>query len=248
MSAREVNVKKVKQAVKDLSLKANIVLRPDVFQALEKLYREEKEQTQAKNMLNVLLENAKIAEEKRIPICQDTGLVVVFVELGKDVVLIGGDIIRAINEGVAEAYSEGSFRNSVVEDPLKRKNTGDNTPASVHIDLVDGENIGVAVMPKGFGAENKSRLAMMNPTADHEEIIDFCVETVKIAGPDACPPYVLGVGIGGTMDTCTYLAKKALFRSIDEANPKAHIAELEEEIKIKVNELGIGVMGLGGGS
>jgi fumarate hydratase subunit alpha len=199
-------------------------------------------------MLKVLVDNAKMAEDKKIPLCQDTGLVVVLLNIGRDVVLSGGDVKEAVNEGVKEAYKEGFFRNSVVEDPLMRKNTGTNTPAAIHIDIVDGKNVEILVMPKGFGSENKSRLVMMNPTARPEEIIDFCVETVKMAGPDACPPYVLGVGIGGTMDTCAYMAKKALFRPLSERNPKPHIEDLEKRIKEKANELGIGVMGLGGGS
>jgi fumarate hydratase subunit alpha len=248
VSARKINVGEIKQTVKCLLLKANIELRNDVLQALKELYRGEKEGTQAKNMLGILVENADIAMEKKIPICQDTGLVVVFLNIGSNVVLDGGDVKAAVNEGVEEAYKEGFFRNSVVEDPITRKNTGTNAPASIHIDLVEGDSIEVSVMPKGFGSENKSRLIMMNPTADPEKIVDFCVETVKIAGPDACPPYVLGVGIGGTMESCALLAKKALFRSINESNPKPHLAELEEKIKEKCNALGIGVMGLGGGS
>ncbi|MGB2661042.1 MAG: fumarate hydratase [Candidatus Omnitrophota bacterium] len=248
MSVRKINVGEIKQTVKALLLKANIELRSDVLQALEELYRKEEGGTQAKNMLGILVENANIAREKRIPICQDTGLAVVFLNIGGNVVLDGGDIKAAVNEGVEEAYKEGSFRNSVVEDPITRKNTGTNAPASIHIDIVEGDNIEISVMPKGFGSENKSRLIMMNPTADSEKIVDFCVETVKIAGPDACPPYVLGVGIGGTMESCALLAKKALFRPINESNPKPHLAELEKKIKEKCNALGIGVMGLGGGS
>ena len=248
MSARRINVEKIKQAVKTLFLEANIVLRADVLEALERLYREEKEALQAKGMLKILIENANIAKEKKIPICQDTGLAVVFLNIGEDVVLEGGGITEAVNEGVREAYSEGHFRDSVVADPLIRENTGTNTPAVIHVDITKGDNVGLSVMPKGFGSENKSRLSMMNPTAGPEKIIDFCVETVKIAGPDACPPYVLGVGIGGTMDECAHLAKKALFRPINEPNPKPHIARLEEKIKEKANALGIGVMGLGGGS
>jgi fumarate hydratase subunit alpha len=248
MNVREINIKEIKQTVKDLSLEANIILRKDVFQALERCYGDEKAGTQAKNMLKVLIENARIAEEKKIPLCQDTGMVVVFLDIGKDVVLRGGDVIQAINDGVREAYKEGCFRNSVVEDPLIRKNTGTNTPAIIHTDLVDGDGIKISVMIKGFGSENKSRSIMMNPTQGAEEIVDFCVETVKMAGPDACPPYVLGIGIGGTQDACALLAKRALLRPIDKSSSEVHIAELEHEIKEKTNALDIGVMGLGGGS
>ncbi|MGD2279250.1 MAG: fumarate hydratase [Candidatus Omnitrophota bacterium] len=248
MIRREVDVKNIKQAVRDLSLEANMILRPDVLKGLEELYREEKEGTLAKKMLKVLIENAQIARKENLAICQDTGMVVVFLEIGKEVDLRGGDVIKAVDQGVAEAYEEGALRNSVVGDPLIRRNARKNTPAIVHIDLVDGDKVSISVMPKGFGSENKSRLAMMNPTAEQEEILDFCVETVKIAGPDACPPYVLGVGIGGTMDMCAVLAKKALLRPIDKPHKERHVAELEARIKEKVNELGIGVMGLGGSS
>ena len=248
MTRREVDVKNIKKAVKDLALEANIVIRPDVLKGLEELHQQEKEGTQAKKMLKILIENAEIAKKEYLAICQDTGMAVVFLEIGKGVDLRGGDVIKAVNEGVAEAYKEGSLRSSVVGDPLIRENTGTNTPAAIHIDLVDGDKVSISVMPKGFGSENKSRLVMMNPTASQKEIIDFCVETVRIAGPDACPPYILGVGIGGTMDMCTVLAKKALLRPVDEPHKEPHIAELEAKIKEKTNKLGIGIMGLGGGS
>ena len=246
MSIREINVGDIKQAVKELSLKANTVLRPDVLEGIKQLYQQEPESTQAKNMLKVLVENAEIAEGKGIPICQDTGLVVVFLEIGEDVHFSGGDLLQAIDDGVVEAYEEGSLRKSVVEDPLLRKNTGTNAPAVVHVDIVSGDKVDIAVMPKGFGSENKSRLAMLNPTSGSERVIDFCVETVKIAGPDACPPYVLGVGIGGTMDMCALLAKKALLRPINEPHEQPHVVEMEYKIMEKANALGIGIMGLGG--
>ena len=248
MTSRKVDISDLKKTVKDLCFKANLELREDVLKAIENCYSTEKEGTQSKNMLKVLIENAGIAKEKKIPICQDTGMVIVFLNIGKDVVLSGGNVKEAVNEGVKEAYKEGFFRSSVVEDPITRKNTGTNTPVAIHIDIVDGDKVEILVMPKGFGSENKSRLVMMNPTASPEKIVEFCVETVKIAGPDACPPYILGIGIGGTMDICAHLAKKALFRSINETSSKPHIKELEEKIKEKANALDIGVMGLGGNS
>ena len=227
MTSRKVDISDIKKTVKDLCFKANLELREDVLKAIENCYSTEKEGTQSKNMLKVLIENAGIAKEKKIPICQDTGMVIVFLNIGKDVVLSGGNVKEAVNEGVKEAYKEGFFRSSVVEDPITRKNTGTNTPVAIHIDIVDGDKVEILVMPKGFGSENKSRL---------------------VAGPDACPPYILGIGIGGTMDICAHLAKKALFRSINETSSKPHIKELEEKIKEKANALDIGVMGLGGNS
>lgn len=241
-----MKVEDIKLAVKELSLKANTVLRPDVLEGIKRLYEQEPKGTQAKNMLKILVENAEIADKKNIPICQDTGLVVVFLEIGEDVHFYGGDLIQAVNEGVEEAYREGFFRNSVVGDPLLRKNTGTNTPAAIHVDIVKGDRMKISVMPKGFGSENKSRLIMLNPTSGPDRIIDFCVETVKIAGPDACPPYVLGIGIGGTMDTCALLAKKALLRPIDEPHREPHVAEMENKIMEKAKALKIGIMGLGG--
>ncbi len=244
---RDVDVSVIEKEVKDLCIKANTVLRNDMLKAIKNAYDQETEE-KAREMLGILLENAEIAEKEMLPICQDTGMVAIFLEIGKDVAIKGGNLNDAINRGVSEAYAEGCFRNSVVEDPIKRKNTGNNTPAVLHTEIVDGEKIEISVIPKGFGAENKSKMAMLNPTAGKKEIVDFCVETVKTAGPDACPPYVMGIGLGGTMEMSAYLAKKALLRSIDEANPKEHIAELEKEIKDKCNALNIGVMGLGGGA
>ncbi|RKY41162.1 MAG: fumarate hydratase [Candidatus Makaraimicrobium thalassicum] len=248
MTAREVKIAEIEKAVKALCVRANTVLRPDVLEALEEIHGKEKEGTLAKKMLGILLENAGIAAEERIPICQDTGMVTVFIEMGKDVVVRDGRLPDAVNRGVEQAYEEGCFRKSVVEDPLMRNNTGTNTPAVIHMDIVDGDTMAVSVIPKGFGSENKSRISMLDPTCGPERIIDFCVETVRIAGPDACPPYILGVGLGGTMESCAALAKKALLRPINEPNRKPHIAELERGIKERANALGIGIMGLGGGA
>ena len=246
MTGREIKTAEIENTVKTLCVEANTVLRADVLAAMEEAYGKEEEGSLAKKMMGILLENARIAEEKAIPICQDTGMVTVFIDMGKDVIIRGGILSDAVNDGVRKAYEEGFFRKSVVEDPLIRNNTGTNTPAVIHVDIVDGDKLAVSVIPKGFGSENKSRLAMLNPTCTRDEIIDFCVETVKEAGPDACPPYILGVGLGGTMDSCVSLAKKALLRRITESNPKPHIAELERGVKEKANALGTGVMGLGG--
>jgi fumarate hydratase subunit alpha len=245
MNSREITTGDIERVVKDLCIKANTVLRPDVLQALQEAHRKEKGAV-AKKMLGVLLANAKIAEKDLIPICQDTGMTVVFMDMGEDVVLTGDSLIDAVNNGVETAYEEGNFRKSVVGDPVIRENTGTNTPAVLHVDIVEGDKVSVSVMPKGFGSENKSRMAMLNPTCTAEDIVDFCVESVKVAGPDACPPYILGIGVGGTMDQCALLAKRALLRPIDKANPKPHIARMERDIKEKVNKLEIGVMGLGG--
>ncbi|MFC1644153.1 fumarate hydratase [Candidatus Omnitrophota bacterium] len=245
MMGREVKTADIESTVRSLCIKANTVLRSDVLRGLEEGYGEEKEASIAKKMMGILLDNARVAEENVIPLCQDTGMVAVFIEMGEDVV-VRGDLVEAVNSGVEKAYKEGYFRKSVVRDPIIRKNTTTNTPAIVHIDIVKGDRLAVSVMPKGFGSENKSRLGMLKPTCTPDEIADFCVETVRIAGPDACPPYILGIGLGGTMESCALLAKKALLRPIDKPNPKQHIAELEQKIKERANALGIGVMGLGG--
>lgn len=244
---REISVRKVEEVVEDLFVKANIELRKDVLSALEELYAEEG-QDKAKRMLKVLIDNANIASGENIPICQDTGMSLVFLNIGSEVVFTGGSLNDAINSGVEKAYDKAHLRKSVVADPLLRDNTGTNTPALTHIEITGGDKLEITVMPKGFGSENKGMIKMLNPTAGKEGIIDFCVETVKKAGPDACPPYILGIGIGGTMETCTFLAKKALIREVKSINSKKHIADLEKEIKEKVSALEIGVMGLGGKS
>ena len=247
MSIRYVDAEVVKNTVRELCVQANTILRPDVLEAIKKLHRSETLPLAAK-MLEVLIQNADIAHRDTLPLCQDTGMVTVFMTIGCDVVVRGVNITESVNEGVAAAYREGHFRKSIVADPLLRVNTGTNTPAVVHIDVTDGDKVEIAVMPKGFGSENKGRMVMLNPTAGSEEIVNFCVETVRLAGPDACPPYILGVGLGGTMEQCAGLAKKALLRPLSSVSAKPHIAELERKIKVKTNELEIGVMGLGGAS
>ncbi|MFH1879127.1 MAG: fumarate hydratase [Candidatus Omnitrophota bacterium] len=247
MNKREVDTREIREAVKSLFIQANTVLREDVTRALEKLYKAEAPGG-AKEMLGILVENAGIAREQGIPVCQDTGMAIVFIDIGEDVILTGENINKAVNKGVEEARVEGNLRRSVVADPFIRDNTGTNTPAVIHIEIVEGDRIGISVMPKGFGSENKSVTGMLNPTAGEEAVVDFCVEAVRRAGPDACPPYVLGVGIGGTADLCALMAKKALLRPIDSRNCKEHIACLEKRIEEAVRELDIGVMGLGGNS
>lgn len=241
---RKIKAENIKKAVKDLCIKANTVLREDVLSALEESCNNTEKGTPQREMMDILLKNAEVAEDKKIALCQDTGITCVFIELGKDVV-IDGDINEIVNKGVREAYEEGFFRKSVVGDPLKRNNTGDNTPAIIHIDITSGNKIKISVMPKGFGSENKNRVAMLNPTCSGDQVVNFCVDTVKSAGADACPPYVLGIGLGGTMEECALMAKKALLVPIKEANPDKDIAKLEEEIKRRANALNIGVMGLG---
>ena len=244
---REVAVKAIEKKVKELCYKANVIIRPDILGALNKAHRCEKLEL-SKRMIGVLIENADIAEKEKLPLCQDTGLAAVFVEMGRDVHVSGGDFAHAVNRGVEDAYTEYNFRKSVVMDPLTREYKNTNTPAVLHVDIVGGKKIKITVMPKGFGSENKNRIVMLNPTAGEKEIVDFCRETVALAGPDACPPYILGVGIGGTMDMCALLAKKALLRPIDETNGKTNAGKLEKKILKTVNSLGIGIMGLGGAS
>jgi len=245
---RVVRSSEIENTVRELCLKANTELRPDVLEALRSVYDREKEGSISKKMLGALLANASVAAGEKLALCQDTGMVAVFIQMGGNVTVSGGNLLEAVNRGVEKAYVEGFFRKSVVDDPLIRKNTGTNTPAIIHLDIVEGDNIDISVMPKGFGSENKSRTAMLNPTCKAEEIADFCVETVKLAGPDACPPYILGIGVGGTLESCALAAKKALLRPITEKNPKPHVAELEKMIFEQANSLDIGVMGLGGHS
>lgn len=242
---REVNVKAIKVTVAELCLKANFELRKDVLRAIKAALRNEKD-GRAKNILKSIIENAKLARQKTLAICQDTGIVEVFLEVGQNVALTGGDLKEAINEGVKEAYEKGYFRKSVVDDPILRNNTRTNTPCVIFIDIVEGDKVKIAVSPKGFGSENKSQVKMFRPTASIDEIKEFISDVARKAGPDACPPLVLGIGIGGTLEVAAYLAKKALFRPIDKRNPKRHIARLEKEVVKIINSFGMGPMGLGG--
>jgi fumarate hydratase subunit alpha len=242
---RKIPVEKIEKKVQELCYKANAIIRPDVLKALKEAFAREKSAS-SKRMIQILIENAEIAKKEKLPLCQDTGLAAVFIETGQDVHITGGVLAEAIDRGVEKAYTQYNFRKSVVTDPITRQYKGTNIPAVLHAEIVRGNKIKITVMPKGFGSENKGAISMLDPTSGEKEITDFCVRTVAAAGPDACPPYILGVGIGGTMDMCALLSKKALLRSIDPAKTRPRAKKLENRILKKVNQLGIGVMGLGG--
>jgi fumarate hydratase subunit alpha len=243
MKTRYIDPGLVERTVRDLCAKANFELRPDVLEALRTAAEKESDPASVR-MMEVLLENARIAAGEAVPLCQDTGMVVVYVELGENAGVGEDGLVRAINRGVEKAYREEYLRKSVVKDPLERDNTGTNTPSIVHVDLVGGDKLRIDVMPKGFGSENKSAVRMLSPTCGEQDIIDLCVDIVREAGPDGCPPYILGVGIGGTMDSCAMMAKKALLRPLSKAPVDGE--DLEHRIERAVNSLGIGIMGLGG--
>ncbi|AIY79216.1 fumarate hydratase [Clostridium botulinum] len=242
---REVNVDCIIDAVKELSIKANYFLGEDIRQALEDS-RDKETWNLAEDILDKIIINSEIADKEHVPICQDTGMACVFVELGQDVHLIGGNLSEAINEGVRIGYEEGFLRKSVVENPLKRINTNDNTPAVIYYDIVPGDKIKITVAPKGFGSENMSKITMLKPSDGVEGVKEFILEVVRQAGPNPCPPMVIGVGIGGTFDKSAYLAKKALLRPINIRNDDEYYKDLEIELLEKINELGIGPQGFGG--
>lgn len=242
---REIHVQEVTKAVKEMCISANYHLGKDVYNRLV-LSEEREESPIGKEILNNIIKNADIANENEVPMCQDTGLVTLFIEIGQDVHFIGGDLNEAINEGVSQGYVEGYLRKSVVEDPLKRKNTGNNTPAVVHSSIVPGEQVRITVAPKGFGSENMCKLKMLKPSDGQKGVEDFVVEVVAIAGPNPCPPIVVGVGIGGTFEKAALLAKKAMLREVDDKNNNEYYAEMEERLLEKINNLGIGPQGLGG--
>ncbi|WP_432667493.1 fumarate hydratase [Wukongibacter baidiensis] len=242
---REVNVKEIQDAVKDMCISANYNLGNDVVKAFESSLENE-ESPIAKEILDNLIKNSEIAREKSVPMCQDTGMAVIFIEIGQDVRLIGGDLKEAINEGVRQGYKDGFLRKSVVGDPLIRKNTGDNTPAIIYIDIVPGDKIKIVFAPKGFGSENMSKTKMLKPSDGISGVEEFVIETVSAAGPNPCPPIVVGVGIGGTLDKACQIAKMALLRPIGESNETEYIKELEKRLLEKINNLGIGPQGLGG--
>lgn len=242
---RKITEGKMREAVARLCRKANFHLRPDVQAALEKSFRRERS-AQAKKILEDLLENAKIARRDDIALCQDTGLPVVFIEIGRDADICGVDIKSAVHAGVADGYEKGYLRNSVVPDPLLRLGGFRSSPAVLHFDFGKHKGLKITVLPKGFGCENKTKLKMFNPTASMDEIEDFLLEAVREAGPDACPPYIVGVGIGGGAETACSLAKKALLRPIDRQSNLPHVARLEKDLLKKANALGVGPMGLGG--
>ena len=226
-------------------MEANYFLSDDIKEALEN-NRKKESWALAGDILEQIIINGKIAAEDRVPICQDTGMACVFLEVGQDIHIVGGNIEEAINEGVRQGYEEGYLRKSVVKDPINRINTKDNTPAMIYYEIVPGDKIKITVAPKGFGSENMSRIAMLKPSDGIEGIKSFIIDTVKAAGPNPCPPMVVGIGIGGTFDKAAYLAKKALLRPINQYNENIYYKELEEELLSSINELGIGPQGFGG--
>lgn len=242
---REINVQEVEKVVKKLCIEANYFIGSDIKEALLR-YKKEESYDVAEDVLDKIIINDEIAEMKEVPMCQDTGMACVFLEVGQDVHFIGGNIEDAINEGVRKGYDEGYLRKSVVKDPIHRVNTKDNTPAIIYYNIVPGDKVKVTVAPKGFGSENMSRIRMLKPADGLEGVKKFILETVKLAGPNPCPPMVIGVGIGGTFDKAAYLAKKALIRPINIRNKNEFYKNLEEELLEKINGLGIGPQGFGG--
>jgi len=241
---REISTKEIIKAVKDLSIDANYSLGDDVLSALKEAMERE-DSAPAREVLKELIENARIAREERVPICQDCGLAVVFMEIGQDVHIVTGDLNEAINEGVRQGYREGYLRNSACH-PFTRENTGDNTPAILHLQIVPGDKIKIIFAPKGGGSENMSRVDMLTPAAGIEGVKDFVVDRVMESGANPCPPTIVGVGVGGTFERSAILAKKALLRNIGDRNPDPELAEIEEDILARINRLGIGPMGYGG--
>ncbi len=242
---RIVNTKEITKVVRDLCISANCDLPKDLKECIEKCAAKEKD-PRAAQIFAQMQQNYREATEQRIPICQDTGMAVVFIELGQEVFLEGDALYDAVQEGVRQGYRDGYLRKSVVSDPLRRENTNDNTPAVIYTEIVPGDRVEITLCPKGFGSENMSALTMMTPSMGKEEIIDFVVETVCAAGGNPCPPMVIGVGIGGTFEYAALLAKKALLRAADEPSDDPLYAEMERECLQKINNLGIGAQGFGG--
>ena len=242
---RIVQTDSVREVIKEMCIEANLTLSADVK---ERIYKAEREETEGigKKILSQLKENMEIARKESIPICQDTGMAIIFLEIGQEIHLEGEYLEDAINRGVREGYAEGYLRKSVVGDPLLRENTKDNTPAIIHTRIVPGDKIKITVAPKGFGSENMSRVYMLKPADGEEGVKEAVLETVRLAGPNACPPMVVGVGIGGSFEMCTLLAKKALTRNMENHSELPHIRAMEEELLQKINELHIGPGGLGG--
>ena len=242
---REIDAQLLTKNIKEMCIEANHYLSDDMKKVFDNARNNEKSPL-GKQILEQLDENLKIAREDMIPICQDTGMSVVFVKIGQDVHITGANIEDAINEGVRQGYVEGYLRKSVVNDPIIRKNTKDNTPAVIHYEIVPGENITITVAPKGFGSENMSRVFMLKPADGIEGVKNAVLTAVRDAGPNACPPMVVGVGIGGTFEKCAYLAKKALAREADSSSDIEYVSKLENELLEKINKMGIGPGGLGG--
>lgn len=242
---KEITVDKIVNAVSQMCIDANCMLNDDIYNAINASIETEKSPI-SKKILNDLIDNAKIAKQKQMPICQDTGMAVIFVEIGQDVHIKDGLLTDAINEGVRKGYSQGYLRKSVVSDPLERINTNDNTPAIIHYDIVKGDNLKIIVAPKGFGSENMSRVYMLKPSDGIEGIKKAILKTVDEAGSNPCPPMIIGVGIGGNFEYVTLLAKKALLRAVGTHSKKPYIEQLEKELLADINRLGIGAQGFGG--
>lgn len=242
---KTINVSEITKNIKEMCIEANYFLTPDMDEALSKAAASEKS-TLGRQILNQLQENLQIAGEDMIPICQDTGMAVIFLEIGQDVHFEGGSIEAAVNEGVRQGYIEGFLRKSVVKDPLIRENTKDNTPAVIHFEMTMGDKVKITVAPKGFGSENISRIFMLKPADGIEGVKNAVLTAVKDAGPNACPPMVIGVGIGGTFEKCAIMAKKALTRPVNEHSSIPYVKEMEEELLNRINHTGIGPGGLGG--
>ncbi len=246
LQMRDIDCREISEAVSNLFQEACVCLPEDVLAAIRRA-RTNEESPLARDVLDEILENSKIASKEKVPLCQDTGIAVVFLELGQEVHITGGDLYSAINEGVRQGYNKGYLRKSLVRQPFSaRVNTKDNTPAIIYTDIVPGNKLKITVMPKGAGAENMTRLAMLSPGQGRQGIIDFVVNAVDEAGSNPCPPVIVGVGIGGTAEQTLMLAKKALLREVGKPNPDAESAELEKEILKRINNLGIGPMGYGG--
>lgn len=241
---REIDSKLIQENIRNLCIEANYFLSDDVKDRLNKAYKEEDFEI-GKTVLEKIIKNVEIAKNEKMPICQDTGMTIVFIEIGQDV-HVNGDIEEAVNNGVREGYKTGYLRKSVVGDPIRRVNTKDNTPAVIYYNIVKGDKIKITVAPKGFGSENMSRIKMLKPSEGLQGVKDFIIETVELAGPNPCPPIVVGVGIGGTFDRAALLAKKALIRPLDIRNADPYYKNLEEELLTKINSLGIGPAGFGG--
>ncbi len=242
---RVIETKQVISIVRDLAIEACCNLKGDLIDALEKAFKDE-ESPMGKEIISTLLENAEYARKEQVPCCQDTGVAVVYIEIGQEVCWEGQSLLDAVNEGIRQGYREGYLRKSVAKDPIIRENSNDNTPTILYTEIVPGDKVEITVLPKGFGSENMNRLIMLKPADGVEGIKDFVIETVKLAGGKACPPLVVGVGIGGTTDKAAQMAKKAVLRPIGERNKEAHVSELENELLLRINNLGIGPLGVGG--
>ncbi|MBR4319824.1 MAG: fumarate hydratase [Oscillospiraceae bacterium] len=242
---REIHIQEIIDTVAELCIQANKILPCHLEEKIKACAQEEKSPV-SKAVFDDLIANLQAAREENLPICQDTGMTVVFIELGQEVHLVGGTLREAVNQGIAKGYTEGYLRLSVVGDPLERVNTNNNTPAVLHLELVEGENVKITVCPKGFGSENMSQLKMMTPAVSQEDIVNFVTDCIAKAGSNPCPPVVVGVGIGGNFEECAFLAKKALCRDASVRNPKPLYAELEQKMLEKINKLGIGAQGFGG--